>query len=101
MLLHALETVDALVDVCGDFLASKVSEDLWPLLKVRYCLSSSSFMLLLQVARHCCPSAFYVSDVWRIDSAAFHYTSRLRCTVRAVTALELPVPVASPLLETC
>lgn len=34
MLLHALDTVDALVDVCGDFLSSKVSEDLWPLLKV-------------------------------------------------------------------
>lgn len=34
VLLHALETVDALVDVCGDFLSSKVEEDLWPLLKV-------------------------------------------------------------------
>ncbi|CAM9393588.1 unnamed protein product [Hapterophycus canaliculatus] len=34
VLLHALDTVDALVDVCGDFLASKVSEDLWPLLKL-------------------------------------------------------------------
>lgn len=35
VLLHALDTVDALVDVCGDFLSSKVAEDLWPLLKVR------------------------------------------------------------------
>lgn len=34
VLLHALDTVDALVDVCGDFLSSKVAEDLWPLLKV-------------------------------------------------------------------
>ncbi|CAM9135285.1 unnamed protein product [Scytosiphon promiscuus] len=34
VLLHALDTVDALVDVCGDFLASKVAEDLWPLLKL-------------------------------------------------------------------
>eukprot|EP00752_Nemacystus_decipiens_P012189 g10806.t2 len=34
VLLHALDTVDALVDVCGDFLSSKVAEDLWPLLKL-------------------------------------------------------------------
>ncbi|CAM9675898.1 unnamed protein product [Ectocarpus fasciculatus] len=34
VLLHSLDTVDALVDVCGDFLSSKVSEDLWPLLKL-------------------------------------------------------------------
>lgn len=34
VLLHALDTVDSLVDVCGDFLSSKVAEDLWPLLKV-------------------------------------------------------------------
>lgn len=38
VLLHSLDTVDALVDVCGDFLSSKVSEDLWPLVKVRTCL---------------------------------------------------------------
>lgn len=34
VLLHTLDTVDALVDVCGDFLSSKVAEDLWPLLRV-------------------------------------------------------------------
>ncbi|CAM9532484.1 unnamed protein product [Ectocarpus sp. 13 AM-2016] len=34
VLLHSLDTVDALVDVCGDFLSSKVSQDLWPLLKL-------------------------------------------------------------------
>ncbi|CAB1113910.1 unnamed protein product [Ectocarpus sp. CCAP 1310/34] len=34
VVLHSLDTVDALVDVCGDFLSSKVSEDLWPLLKL-------------------------------------------------------------------
>lgn len=34
ILLHALDTVDVLVEVCGDFLSLKVSEDLWPLLRV-------------------------------------------------------------------
>lgn len=34
VLLHALDTVDCLVAVCGGFLATKVAEDLWPLLKV-------------------------------------------------------------------
>eukprot|EP00903_Cladosiphon_okamuranus_P012353 g11582.t1 len=34
VLLHALDTVDALVDVCGDFLSDKLAEDLWPLLRL-------------------------------------------------------------------
>lgn len=34
VILHALDTVDILIEACGDFLSSKVSEDLWPLLKV-------------------------------------------------------------------
>ncbi|CAM9944988.1 unnamed protein product, partial [Choristocarpus tenellus] len=35
VVLHFLDTMDCLVGVCGDFLSTKISEDLWPLIKVR------------------------------------------------------------------
>ncbi|CAM9425346.1 unnamed protein product, partial [Discosporangium mesarthrocarpum] len=34
VILHFLDTVDCLAGVCGDFLSTKITEDLWPVMKV-------------------------------------------------------------------
>lgn len=60
-LLHSLDVVDALVDVCGDFLSSKVAEDLWPLLKVRVSCAALPIIRLRVDAVEALSSCRYVA----------------------------------------
>ena len=62
VLLHALDTVDALVDVCGDFLSSKVAEDLWPLLKASVLFLCVLVCLVVRASLPSCAGLF--AGVW-------------------------------------